>query len=148
MTASTFAIGPHQIEIEEEFFVVHWRGDPELGPLIQVYERLEEFITERGYALALFDLRQAGLPGSELRRWASLWWRRQKPGTLAAASYGMGTALRTVMTLVNRAVALFEDERAKPTGLFGEEQEARRWLNAQRDRLATVRAQGAARYGP
>lgn len=136
-----FAIGPHQIEIEDDVFLVRWRGnDPELGPLVQVYERLGRFIAERGYALALFDLRLAGIPGNELRRYAGQWVRQQKPNTVAFASYGMNAPLRALMVLINRAVALFQGPGPVLAALFNSESEARAWLAVQRARLAAASA--------
>lgn len=143
-----FEIGPHLIEIEDDVFLVRWRDhNPELGPLVQVYERLTRFIAERGYALALFDLRLAGIPGSELRRHAGQWGRQQKPETLVIASYGMSTPLRALMILINRALNLFQGPGPALTALFNTESEARAWLAVQRPRLAAATANKSSSIG-
>lgn len=138
-----FTIGPHQIEIEEDVFVVRWRGDPEFKPLVAVYDRLAEFIAARGYALVLFDLRQAGLPGGEVRRYTGQWWRQQKPYTAVLATYGMSAPVRTVITLINRALTLFRGPGPAAVALFSGEADARSWLAAQRPRLVATQAPSA-----
>ncbi len=141
MIVAQFDIGPHLVEIEDDVFIVHWRdNNPELGPLVQVYDRLAQFITERGYALALFDLRLAGIPSSELRRFVAQWARQREPDTWAIASYGTSTPLWALMVLVNRALALFQGPGPALAGLFKRESDARVWLAAQRARLATASA--------
>lgn len=143
-----FEIGPHQVEIEDDVFLVRWRdNNPELGPLVQVYERLARFIAERGYALALFDLHLAGIPGNELRRYAGQWVRQQRPNTLVIASYGMSKPLRALMILINRALALFQGPGPALTALFSTESEARTWLAAQRTRLAAESAGNSSPIG-
>lgn len=136
-----FEIGPHQLEIEDDVFLVRWRdSNPELGPLVQVYEQLTGFIAERGYALVLFDLRLAGIPGSKLRHYAGQWVRQQKPNTFAIASYGMSTPLRAMMILINRALALFHGPGPALATLVNTESEAHAWLAGQRHHLVAAKA--------
>jgi hypothetical protein len=135
-------IGPHLVEIDDDLFFVHWRGDPEFAPLAQVYDRLGQFIAERGYALVLFDLRQAGVPSGAIRRWVGQWWRQKRPGSVIVASYGMGEPLRSMMVLINRALTLFQGASSPLTELFSTEAEARKWLAGHRPQLV---ARAAAR---
>lgn len=144
-----FEVGPHRVEIEDDVFWVRWRdNNPELGPLVQIYERLAGFIAERGYALALFDLSLAGIPGNELRRYVGQWVRQRGPNTLAIASYGMGEPLRTLMALLNHGLALFQGSGQPMAALCSSESEARSWLAAQRTRLAAASAGKRSSPGP
>lgn len=132
-------IGPHPVEREGDILVVHWLGKATLGSVTQVYERIEQLIAEQGYALVLYDMRQTEQPNSDTRQWIGRWARKQEPGTLAVAAYGMSAPLRAMMHLVYHAIEIFQGTQAMRRQLFGEEVQARSWLAVQRAQISRTK---------
>lgn len=121
-------IGQHVVEAEPDLIHVHWVGPPTLPEMEQIYRTIESHLRPAGHSLVLFDLRQAAIPGVELRRYAARWWRRHTD-TVSLASYGMSRSVGTAVALVARGVQLLSH---KPSYSMSHpsEAEARAWLAA------------------
>ena len=66
-------IGRHIMQVEESALHVHWVGDHTLEEQQQIYARIRAYLAERGTALLLFDLTQAGTLTAEHRRASADW---------------------------------------------------------------------------
>ncbi|MFO0573253.1 MAG: STAS/SEC14 domain-containing protein [Polyangia bacterium] len=127
MQATRF--GSSYVELEGDIIHVHWVGLPTLAQLQAVYAAVAELLDQTGSRRVLFDVRAAGLPGAELRRYAAEWWR-PRAHHVALASYGMTLGVRVMMEMVRRAIELIGGGSAKMINC-GTEAEARAWLSRQ-----------------
>jgi hypothetical protein len=104
-------------------------GLPTLAQLQAVYGAVAELLEQTGSRRVLFDVRAAGLPGSDLRRYAAEWWR-PRAHRVALASYGMTRGVRVMMEMVRRAIELIGGGSANMINC-ATEAEARTWLARQ-----------------
>ena len=127
-------IGRHIMQVEESALHVHWVGDHTLEEQQQIYARIRAYLAERGTALLLFDLTQAGTLTAEHRRASADWWRRQELDSIALAHYGLSRTALVFTSLIQRAVELLTRSQAI-VGNFRTEAEARAWLASIQGRL-------------
>ena len=127
--SSTVHIGQHLIHTEDTLLHVRWIGAHTLAEQHQIYDRIAEYLEERGTALLLFDLRQALVLRPEHREASANWWRNKPLSSIAIAQYGLGQAGRFSVDMVARAVRVLAKHEILLEN-FDAEADARLWLEA------------------
>ncbi len=131
-------VGPHFIRDEGDIFVWILHGTVEVEHVQVTYQRSVDLARQYGYCLNLFDSRHGGSVSAEARR-VSGELSRRSPLISATAIFGANLLMRTLTTLLWRAVAMLTHQKTD-LEFFATEPEARAWLALQRPKLAVLAA--------
>ena len=145
--ALTVNIGKHVIHREETLLHVRWIGSPTLDEQRQIYDHIAKYLEERGIALLLFDLRQAGPLPLENREASANWWRNKPLDSIALAQYGLHKSTRFTISMIARAIRVLAKNEIVLED-FEDEANARLWLEAVAKELRPFRSNAAAAAAP
>lgn len=125
-------VGLHTVYIEECMVHNRFVGDVSRDDMAAVLEVAAQVLKRDGAVFTLNDVRGIRNIAPAARRYAAGWMNGRRFD--GAAVYGANLATRTVVTLLLRAINLL---RPVPFESFfcATEQEARGWINAQRQKL-------------
>lgn len=122
--------GSHTVIVDGDWVEVRAVGTVDLDTVTRFHAVLERVLADhQGRAFVLADIAAMGNMTSEARRSVTEWDRHHK--VTAAAISGGGFAVRTVLTLVLKAVQLLNHDSLDRV-FTGDAAEARAWLLARR----------------
>ena len=106
--------------------IVRYHGALSCEDAQEMTARGERVIQSEGFLFVLNDMRQAGMPSSEARRYMQQWMARHPNCTMA--HFGVSPPIRVILFLISRAMTLL-GQRAPPYTPFASEAEARAWID-------------------
>lgn len=121
----------HSVEVEADLVLIRIVGSLSVADSQHIYQHCDRSLAERGYCLALFDLRRAAVPSRESRKWISHWFRQRDVRRVGVATFGTSLIVRTVNRMFDSSVSLLSGQPA-PTRHCSNEGEARAWLDMRR----------------
>lgn len=130
--AIVHAIGQHRMLVDEDWVELRFVGQVGLRDSVMLHAHLAAVLLDhRGRAYVLADItRMEGLE-ADARRDMSAWNATHR--VTAAAVFGGGFAVRTIVTLALKAIKLRDPDQLELV-FTREEPEARAWLLAERAR--------------
>ena len=133
LTTMSIQIGKHSARVDGDTLYLSLYGDFLLEDLKPILQLAEGIIVEYGYYFALADISQLAAVPAETRHFGAQWARvHPMRGNVC---YGGSLAVRTVLTLVLRAISVVSSSLA-PLAFFKTEQESLAWIVAQRRKPA------------
>ncbi|HZF47336.1 MAG TPA: STAS/SEC14 domain-containing protein [Polyangiaceae bacterium] len=136
------AIGNQRVRVEGDTVFSRWSGSPSMAEIQGYHAVLERVLAEAGKVYCLIDMRNSERPSPEARQWMTGWARRFQ--VTALAGFGANFAMRTVATLMSRAVRFFKSDMPVME-FFETEAEARVYLAAERARIAAKKGSAGPR---
>jgi hypothetical protein len=124
--------GPSLVEIDGDLVRTEVRADATIETARSYLDLVEEVLNREGRCFQLVINDANWGMSSDARRYTFEWSQRQV--TSGSVIVGGGLALRTLMTMLMRALALFST-RAAPIVFFATEAEGRAWIDKQRQLL-------------
>ena len=119
-------IGNHQVEITGDTLLVRWVGTPTLEEMQSIGALNEQVIAECGHVFYIMDMRQAGVPSPEARRYLK-GWAVGKP-IIGPVVFGMSLPVRAILTMVLRGMQLSNQYKRFESAFVKDEGEARAWV--------------------
>jgi hypothetical protein len=132
------SLGNHKVRVEGDIVFSVWDGPSTLAEVQALHAIYERVIAERGRAYSLIDLRKAHTPPPDTRRWINDWSERYQ--LAAVACFGASFTVRTVSTLLVRAIRLVRGPIGGRVEFFETEAQARAFLASQRSRQNALEA--------
>lgn len=132
--SSSFApLGKHQLCVELD--ALFWRvsGDVDLEEMRRLCETSAEVVTLYGHVFLIVDTRTAGSLSAEARRFQNDWQHSHRSELSRTVVFGANVAVRAIVTLMQRANALFS-ARAPQVDFVASENDALAWLSSRRAR--------------
>jgi hypothetical protein len=126
-------IGNHKFLVEGDIVYSVWDGPSTLAEVQAFHGLFERVLAEHGRAFSLIDMRKAHSPTPDTRQWLTEWSERYQ--IAAVACFGASFTVRTIATLLVRAIRLLRKGPGGVMGFFETEASARAFLNAERARL-------------
>ncbi len=123
-------LGKHRICSEGD--VIYWdvHGSIELGEVRQFYQLAEELLARYGWVALVVDVRDAGLPSAESRRYIAQWERRHPDRQGVVIFFGANVLLLTLGRLINNGIEMLMPRRNPRPFWVATEQEAQAILQA------------------
>jgi hypothetical protein len=117
-------IGPHVVKVEDDLVTLRFYGECSAEHMRGITGTIDEVIALCGCCAVVGDLRELRSVSPEARRFASSW--TNIDFCYAVAVFGASLPLRTIVTLLSRAIELFR-KRPNTSGVefFKTEEEAR-----------------------
>ena len=128
-------LGAHFYRIEGDVLFFRMKGVVSLADMVEILRLTAEVKMANGAVFTLYDSRENTGLDPAARKYATDQ-GSEKTQVAAAASFGAPFAMRVVVNMLNRAIGLLR-AGAVPTVLFNTEVEARAYLQAQRERVAS-----------
>ena len=132
------SFGNHKLRVEGDIVFSVWDGPSTLAEVQALHAIYERVIAECGRAYSLIDLRRAQNPPPDARRWINDWSERYQ--LAAVACFGASFTVRTVATLLVRAIRLVRGPVGGTMDFFETEAQARAFLASQRTRQNALEA--------
>ena len=130
---TSIPIGKHSARIEGDTLHLKLCGDLPVEDFRPMLQLSEQIIAVHGHYFALLDIRHLAAVPAETRRVGAEWARVHRIS--GNACYGGSSAMRTLITLVMRAINVVHSLPA-PVAFFKTEHEAQAWIVEQRRKLA------------
>jgi hypothetical protein len=119
-------IGSHELSREGQLIIIRYHGAVSLEEIREMSASAEQAMQSEGALFILNDMRRAGIPTVDARRYMQQWMERHP--TCTFAHFGVSSPVRAMLFLIARAMTLL-GKRPPAYTIFPSETEARAWIS-------------------
>lgn len=112
------SLGKHRISALDDVVCLEVHGAVNLDEIRQFYEQAERMLVQHRWVGLVVDVRNAGLPTPEARRYIADWERRHPGSEGVAIFYGVSSLLVTMGRLIFHAVKMLTPRRSSRGPFF------------------------------